>query len=150
MWLSPYYSNAENQIFVLFDEPITISRIMLWNYSKTPTRGVRDYEIYLDDVLIYRGILKKAPKLDTTILGASQSSRRRRAKGIKHHSAPDMGQSILFTDDASIIEQEKLHLFLPHEEDTITFFDNDQVIPTTQLDNLSLSRPSTSAGSRDL
>jgi hypothetical protein len=31
-----------------------ISAINIWNFSKTPDRGVKDIEFYLDDSLIYQ------------------------------------------------------------------------------------------------
>eukprot|EP01017_Pseudomicrothorax_dubius_P034485 TRINITY_DN4733_c0_g1_i4.p1 TRINITY_DN4733_c0_g1~~TRINITY_DN4733_c0_g1_i4.p1 ORF type:complete len:150 (-),score=27.21 TRINITY_DN4733_c0_g1_i4:62-511(-) len=74
MWLAPFTAinprNAEmkrsktnpyNVIHVLLDKPVGISCITLWNYSKTPARGVRELEIYLDENILYKGYLRKAP-----------------------------------------------------------------------------------------
>ncbi|CAG9311860.1 unnamed protein product [Blepharisma stoltei] len=71
MWLAPfrnassYYSALEgpskpNEITITFDKQICIGYIRLWNYSKTPTRGAKDFEILLDDILLYKGVMRQA------------------------------------------------------------------------------------------
>lgn len=64
MWLVPFlsknneYNDSQlglvNQIFLVFEEPIIISAINIWNYTKTPTRGVREMQIFIDDLLIFQ------------------------------------------------------------------------------------------------
>ena len=42
-----------NTILFLLDEPVAISCIKIWNYSKTPTRGVREFEVIIPYIYIY-------------------------------------------------------------------------------------------------
>lgn len=45
MWLAPILPNIINSVFVVFDEPRTISRVQLWNYGKTQNRGVKELAV---------------------------------------------------------------------------------------------------------
>lgn len=64
MWLAPFICNNDkeniangmknNTIYISYDEIIVISAINFYNYSKTPKRGVKELEIYLDENLIYK------------------------------------------------------------------------------------------------
>lgn len=50
----------DNTLFVFFDEPVTVSLIRLYNYSKTPQRGVKKMGIYVDGDVIFMGAFRKA------------------------------------------------------------------------------------------
>ena len=71
MWLAPFnntmkYSNQKeklvaNTVVVSFEKPVAISCIQLWNYSKDPLRGVNEFLIELDNILLYEGSVRQAP-----------------------------------------------------------------------------------------
>lgn len=44
----------------MFENPTAVSAIQIWNYMKTDTRGVHEFEIEVDGCQIFRGFLKKA------------------------------------------------------------------------------------------
>jgi hypothetical protein len=62
-WLAPFINPhvtskanlgfERNELFVIFQEHVSISCISFWNYSKTPSRGVKEIEISIDECSIY-------------------------------------------------------------------------------------------------
>lgn len=64
VWLAPYTKNKVNSITIDFLNTVTISMIRIWNYNKSRIhsfRGAKDLEISLDDRVIFRGEIQKAP-----------------------------------------------------------------------------------------
>ena len=49
-----------NEISFVFDEAVALSLLRLSNYSKDPARGVDDFELLADGLLVYRGRLRRA------------------------------------------------------------------------------------------
>ncbi|XP_067133505.1 katanin-interacting protein-like isoform X3 [Centruroides vittatus] len=85
MWLAPILPGVLTRVYIIFDYPITISMIKLWNYAKTPTRGVKEFGLLIDDLLVYNGVLAQIrPGFET----------------IPYHT-------ILFTTDREILNKEK-------------------------------------------
>lgn len=52
----------DNALFVLFPEPMSVSLVRLYNYSKTVGRGVKTLSIHVDGKLIFMGNLLPADK----------------------------------------------------------------------------------------
>ena len=57
-WLAPTRAsldnNDDNELFVFFDSPVTVATVTFWNYTKTPSRGVRDLSLWLDGCIVAR------------------------------------------------------------------------------------------------
>jgi hypothetical protein len=107
MWLSPFIAGKINYVYINFDEPVAVSMIKFWNYSKTPERGVEEMEIYADDILIYKGQLRKAPSF---------------SEGNQRNS---FAQCILFTNDQALCALEKGNIYRTTTSEQVVMFIND-------------------------
>ena len=74
----------------MFEQPTAISAMRVWNYSKTPARGVNEFELLIDDKQVYRGFAKIAPE-----------------KGV---SSTDFSTVVLFTTEQRIVDRFKNNL----------------------------------------
>lgn len=102
MWLSPLLPSAHNPnqprnvLYVYFDTPRAIAAIKVWNYSKTPARGVQCLQVLLDDVIIWDGVLRQAPPAPAANGGKAR---------------PSFAQSLLFCAHPSLVERESGHVY---------------------------------------
>ncbi|XP_052267310.1 katanin-interacting protein-like isoform X2 [Dreissena polymorpha] len=93
MWLAPIIPNHLNRVYVIFDVPTTISMIKIWNYSKTPNRGAKDFALLVDDLLVYNGVLQAVTQGARGILPNCQG--------------PQPYHTILFTNNKDVLRKEK-------------------------------------------
>jgi len=68
MWLAPFgcsnppsETDVPNEIVILLDATLELHSLRIWNYSKTPARGVRELTVSLDDMLLCSAELLIAP-----------------------------------------------------------------------------------------
>lgn len=108
VWLAPWIPKQANELWLYFDAPVRLSLLRVLNYSKSPARGVQDFELLLDDSLIYRGKLRRSEEGDGTA----------------------MWQSILFTDSPAILASESSRVFYSgsHEADHVLLINDGQVM----------------------
>lgn len=94
MWLVPNTIGIPALVWVCLEEPMSLSKVKFWNYSKTPKRGVKEFAIFVDDNMVYKGLLRQAGPM----------------------SEPSKPQTVLFTNDADVMRHERDHVFC--SEDT--------------------------------
>lgn len=126
MWLTPFTQNSEVLIYAYFDVPVSISVIKFWNYLRTPDRGAKDIQIFMEDHLIWQGVLRKAPDSNSY----------------------DFAQSILFSTDLDIVAKEEPHLFEEILEPEVSFYDEKRLVKEsksmTKTPDYNVPRPATS------
>ncbi|RCN37847.1 hypothetical protein ANCCAN_16222, partial [Ancylostoma caninum] len=71
MWLTPMLPNRCARVFFVFDMQIAVSTIIIYNYRKTPTRGVRHISVSVDDLIVYSGDVPASTAEKTGILEIS-------------------------------------------------------------------------------
>ncbi|GMT30271.1 hypothetical protein PFISCL1PPCAC_21568, partial [Pristionchus fissidentatus] len=54
-WLTPLLPNRCARVFFIFDIPTFVTKMIIYNYRKTPTRGVRHLSISVDDDIVWSG-----------------------------------------------------------------------------------------------
>ena len=107
-WLAPLRSSLDhndmtpNVIYVTFDRPTTLSCVKLFNYTKTPSRGVSGFDLSIDDAHVYSGTLL--------------------AGNIKKE------QVVLFTNEANVVQEHSSRInYCGRTEQSVLMIDERQV-----------------------
>ena len=127
IWLAPYSNtkghtkaNAKentamkrepNYVLILFEQPVALGAFKLWNYSKTPSRGVSEYELEVDGQKVYRGYARMAPEQagSSMHLGSKQPSK-----------ADDWSTVVLFHSEARNADRLGQQInFNPHKRQNV-------------------------------
>lgn len=131
MWLAPVLPSIVNKVYVIFDQPTTVSMIKIWNYSKTPSRATKDFALLVDELLVCNGTL---PAVTTNTRGILPTC-----------DVPQPYHTILFSGDQGILRKEK-HTIISNQAplsqgQDIQMTNNKQVLTTYESPSRSNRKP---------
>lgn len=141
IWLCPFTGGGggrPNVIYVWFDAPICLSLVRVWNYAKTAHRGTCDLQLYLDDLLLFDGYLKRSLEPND-------------AAGAAAAGEVAVQSIVLSASDEAVAREEKFLPRLSGSEQDVLFIDERRVVsqPTVSSAQYPATRPMTSnAGHR--
>eukprot|EP00668_Euglena_longa_P017117 GGOE01021461.1.p1 GENE.GGOE01021461.1~~GGOE01021461.1.p1 ORF type:complete len:663 (+),score=48.98 GGOE01021461.1:102-2090(+) len=64
MWLAPFSEGRAHNVYIDFGRTVVLTMLRLWNYNKSRIhsfRGARLIEVMVDERLVFRGDIQKAP-----------------------------------------------------------------------------------------
>ncbi|TGZ67804.1 hypothetical protein CRM22_004589 [Opisthorchis felineus] len=106
-WLAPVFPGKVPSLFLVFDEPVKLAGIRMWNYTRSPERGVREFSVLVDHQLIFRGYLPKAQMTNSDGLLADN----RRSYNLKHVLPNQEVDSVLHHHYTVAFDQEIVRQF---------------------------------------
>ncbi|EFA83430.1 hypothetical protein PPL_03577 [Heterostelium album PN500] len=98
-------------ICLYFDYPISLSMVKIWNYSRVPTRGVEEFAMYIDDLLLFKGKLSPSPTYPSTSVDNNH----------------DFSQTILFSHNSEHLQKEKIYRFTGSKQ-KVNFINNNNSV----------------------
>ncbi|XP_036369214.1 protein KATNIP homolog isoform X2 [Octopus sinensis] len=93
MWLAPVLPSVVNKVYIVFDQPTTVSMIKIWNYRKTPSRAAKDIALLVDDLLVCNGSLPAVNNASRGILPTCDM--------------PHPYHTLLFTENKEVLKKER-------------------------------------------
>ncbi|GAB1610533.1 protein KIAA0556-like, partial [Argonauta hians] len=118
MWLAPILPSVVNKVYIIFEQPTTVSMIKIWNYRKTSSRAAKDIALLVDDLLVCNGSLPPVNNASRGILPTcdmphpyhtflftenKEVLKRERHTVISNYTPQSQGQEIQMTNDRKVV-----------------------------------------------
>lgn len=91
-----------NYICFLFDRPVAIAALELFNYSKTPDRGVNEFEVEIDGSVIFRGYANASGRSTAVFWNGSNVTKQIERLHEWINFNPSKRQNVLFMNEGKV------------------------------------------------
>jgi hypothetical protein len=118
VWLAPWTPEGTHELWVCFEVPVALSLLRVLNYSKHPARGVQEFELVADGLLVYRGVLRR----NGGGRGGDPTG------GAAAAATTPAWQSVVLSDHPHVLENESVRLGRPDESDYTTLIDEGRIV----------------------